>query len=137
MFIGATVMGLSLIGAAPGSDVLSAIDGMAAYVYRDDAPASRTGACRSACDAAWPRASAVAMPMDEGIGAIVRDDGVTQVAYDGRPVQFDAVERKQGDATNDTSGDLSGGDVGSIWDPIRPAAHVNPGAAYSQVTDDF
>jgi predicted lipoprotein with Yx(FWY)xxD motif len=133
MFIGAAALGLSLMGAAPGADVVSAIDGVAAYVYRNDATASPTGQCRSACETAWPRGSAIAMPMDEGIGAIVHDDGVTQVAYDGRPVQFDASERKQGDVTHELSGD----DVGSIWDPIRPAAHANPGAAYSQVTDDF
>jgi predicted lipoprotein with Yx(FWY)xxD motif len=129
MCVGAAVAGLTLIGAVPGPDVLSAINGMTVYVYDDDAPASRTGPCRSSCNAVWPRVPARAMPMDEGIGAIVHEDGVAQATYDGRPVHFYAGDRKPGD--------VNGDDVGSIWHAIRPAAHANPGAAYAQVTDDF
>ncbi|SAL75184.1 COG4315 family predicted lipoprotein [Caballeronia telluris] len=54
MCFGAAVAGLTLIGAVPGTDLLSSIDGMTAYVYDDDASVSRAGPCRSACDVVGP-----------------------------------------------------------------------------------
>ncbi|SAL81529.1 lipoprotein [Caballeronia terrestris] len=132
--VGAAVAGLSLIGAVPDSDILSAINGMTVYIYDKDAAASHTGPCHGTCTAVCPRVPASAMPQGEGIGAIVHEDGVTQAAYDGRPVHYYAGDRKPGDANGD--------EIGSIWHAIRPIACANL-AMYAPVTiaasafDDF
>jgi predicted lipoprotein with Yx(FWY)xxD motif len=91
---------------------LTDLDGMALYVFDRDDRGSDRSACAADCAANWPPFTAeepLALP--EGVpGAltlITRDDGTTQVAYNGQPLYY-----WQGDAA---PGDITGHGVGNTW----------------------
>ncbi len=85
--------------------------GMTLYIFTNDPPDTST--CNAGCDATWPPllvgASGFTLvdldPTD--YNAIPRDDGSTQVTYQGQPLYYYA-----GDSAD---GDQNGDGVGGVW----------------------
>lgn len=91
---------------------LTDLDGMTLYIFSRDEPGSGSSACTGDCVANWPPFTAeepLALP--EGVPGeltlITRDDGTTQVAYNGLPLYY-----WQGDSA---AGDTTGHGVGDNW----------------------
>lgn len=87
----------------------SAQPGYTLYVFDNDLAAPGTSTCNDGCAANWPPVLVgddVASGVN-GLSSIVRNDGTTQVTYNGRPLYFYAF---------DTSTDSTAGDgVGGVW----------------------
>ena len=92
-------------------EVLADGEGMTLYLFTEDSGGTST--CYDDCAAAWPPLTvedraAVSGGLDEGlVGSIERDDGTTQVTYNGHPLYYWA---------NDTApGDVNGQGVNDVW----------------------
>ncbi len=90
-------------------------DGNTLYVSDDDEPGVSN--CVDGCAFNWPPFSLDGDPVSgEGVGTldtIKRDDGITQVTVDGRPLYYYAGETGVGDQAGDG--------IGGVW-------HMIPGA---------
>lgn len=91
-------------------------DGLALYVFFSDA--EDTSTCYDACAENWPPlltdGDAKAKGKAKGglLGTTERDDGTTQVTYDGQPLYY---------YTDDTEpGDVLGYGNGDVWYPVAP-----------------
>lgn len=95
-------------------------DGMSLYVFMTDVQDSGTSACVDECAAEWPPLTAEGEPVaGEGVdatllGTITRDDGSTQVTYNGWPLYLFAGDTAPGDTTG------QGVDDGGLWFLISP-----------------
>jgi predicted lipoprotein with Yx(FWY)xxD motif/uncharacterized cupredoxin-like copper-binding protein len=105
---------------------LTDLDGMTLYVFEKDERGSGRSACEADCLANWPAFTAeepLALP--EGVpgelSLITRDDGTTQVAYNGLPLYY-----WQGDTA---PGDVSGHGVGNNWRVASVASDGAPSAS--------
>jgi predicted lipoprotein with Yx(FWY)xxD motif len=81
--------------------------GFSLYLFANDTAGSGTSACTGGCLSAWPALTADGEPTaGEGVtgelGTITRDDGTTQVTYNGLPLYFFASDTAPGD-TNGAS----------------------------------
>ncbi len=78
-------------------------DGLTLYVFHNDVANSGKSVCNGACATNWPPLVAPAdgtpVPGDgvDGLGVITRDDGTTQVTYDGLPLYHFATDKAPGD----------------------------------------
>jgi len=76
---------------------------MSLYVFKNDTAGSGTSACNNGCALNWPpltvpaSATPTAGAGVDGLGTITRDDGTTQVTYDGLPLYRYAADRAPGD----------------------------------------
>ena len=76
--------------------------GLSLYVFANDTADSGVSACGSGCLAVWPPLTALA-PLTAGpgvtgvLGTITRDDGTTQVTYDGLPLYYFVNDKAAGD----------------------------------------
>jgi predicted lipoprotein with Yx(FWY)xxD motif len=76
--------------------------GLSLYVFANDTADSGVSACGSGCLAVWPALTALA-PLTAGPGVtgvlatITRDDGTTQVTYDGLPLYYFVNDKAAGD----------------------------------------
>jgi predicted lipoprotein with Yx(FWY)xxD motif len=90
--------------------VLVDADGMTLYLFTNDAGGE--SACYDQCAATWPALVAETPTAGEGadtelLGTTARDDGTTQVTYNGHPLYYFA---------NDAApGDTNGQGVGDVW----------------------
>jgi predicted lipoprotein with Yx(FWY)xxD motif len=88
-------------------------EGRALYVYTQDTQNSGASACTGDCIANWPAVVVTGTPVaGEGVdnamlGTITRDDGTTQVTYNGWPLYYYA-----GDAA---PGDITGQGMNDVW----------------------
>ena len=86
-------------------------DGMTLYLFESDTGSSST--CTGTCADTWPAlvtsgdASASGKASASMLGTTTRDDGSTQVTYDGHPLYL-----YSGDAA---PGDANGQDIGDVW----------------------
>ncbi len=103
-------------------------DGMTLYIFTQDTDGTST--CTGDCAAAWPPLTVEAGAEIEGgdgvtgeLAIIERDDGTSQVTYDGMPLYFYADDAEPGDAT--------GEGVGGVWFIASP-----DGQAGAEPTDD-
>lgn len=103
-------------------------DGMTLYIFTQDTDGTST--CTGDCAAAWPPLTVGAGAEIEGgdgvtgeLAIIERDDGTSQVTYDGMPLYFYAEDAEPGDAT--------GEGVGGVWFIASP-----DGQAGAEPTDD-
>jgi predicted lipoprotein with Yx(FWY)xxD motif len=87
-------------------------DGKTLYIFTQDTDGTST--CTGDCAAAWPPLTVEAgaeVEAGEGVtgelGIIERDDGTSQVTYDGMPLYFFAQDAEPGDAT--------GEGVNNVW----------------------
>jgi predicted lipoprotein with Yx(FWY)xxD motif len=91
-------------------DVLVAANGMTLYTFDKDA--ANKSNCNDGCLKAWPALIATADTKLSGEFSIVtRDDGVKQIAMNGKPLYFYVADQKAGDVTGDGSG--------GVWHAIR------------------
>ncbi|HWV24179.1 MAG TPA: hypothetical protein VNZ58_08310 [Thermomicrobiales bacterium] len=94
--------------------------GMTLYVFDKDMPDKST--CNDTCATNWPpftAEGALTLPKDipGKLTQITRDDGSTQVAYNGHPLYHFAADKKPGDTM--------GEGVGGVW---HVAVVSGPGA---------
>jgi predicted lipoprotein with Yx(FWY)xxD motif len=126
----ATGTQVKVIRHATLGSILADADGKVLYVFgRDEKGKSN---CAGNCAQTWPLLKAGGTPRaGEGaqaslISTIRRDDGETQVTYNGLPLYYYAADQKPGDA--------NGQNVGSIWWVVSPggeAVKEAPAAASS------
>jgi predicted lipoprotein with Yx(FWY)xxD motif len=95
-------------------------DGMTLYIFTNDTDGTST--CYEDCAAEWPPfevESGATLEAGDGvsgeIGTTERDDGATQVTYDGMPLYFYASDTEPGDAT--------GEGFGGVWFIASPDGH--------------
>ena len=98
-------------------DALAGEDGMTLYTFDQDTGSEST--CYDSCEDSWPP-----FTVDDGeeatagdgvtgeIGTTTRDDGKTQVTYDGHPLYYYAGDNAAGDAEGDG--------IGGIWHIATP-----------------
>jgi predicted lipoprotein with Yx(FWY)xxD motif len=99
---GAVVVG-STASASFGT-VLTGPNGMTLYTHAGDTATSST--CTGSCATAWPPLTATGQAtLGPGVagqlGSVTRDDGTTQVTYNGLPVYYWQADTKAGDVTGD------------------------------------
>ena len=125
--------GVAIIGTADSDlgTVLVDGDGYTLYLFQQDTGAAST--CAGDCAVTWPPVltdgEATAADGATGtLGTTTRDDGTTQVTYDGHPLY-----RFSGDAA---AGDTNGQAVGGVWFAATPegtpAAGGGPGESPSR-----
>ena len=103
-------------------------DGLTLYIFTSDTDGTST--CADDCAATWPPFEVDAgatLEAGDGVsgelGTIERDDGTTQVTYEGMPLYFYASDSAPGDAT--------GEGVGGVWFIASPE-----GQSGAEPTDD-
>lgn len=85
--------------------------GMTLYTFDRDAAGSGKSACNGPCAANWPPLMASKAP-GGNYSVITRDDGMTQLAYKGKPLYYWSKDTKPGDKTGDG--------VNQVWHTARP-----------------
>ena len=98
-------------------------DGMTLYIFTNDTDGTST--CYEDCAAAWPPFEVDAgatLEAGDGVtgelGTTERDDGTTQVTYEGMPLYYYASDSAAGDAT--------GEGVGDVWFIAAPEGAGSP-----------
>lgn len=86
-------------------------DGRTLYIFTNDTGGTST--CNDDCAATWPPFEVDAGATVEGgdgvsgeLGTTERDDGATQVTYEGMPLYYYASDSDPGDATGEGVGDV-------------------------------
>ena len=118
-------------------DILVDASGMTLYLFTNDDPNKSN--CSGGCGTAWPPLLTEGGPTaGEGVtadklGTITRDDGSTQVTYNGWPLYYFARDEKPGDT--------NGQNVGNVWfviDPegqaVRPAVVETPSTRWRKTS---
>ena len=113
--LGSAPMGARFDGAGSttiaSSGVLVSSAGMTLYTFDRDVAGSGKSACNGPCAANWPPLGASSA--DTGSGdwsVVVRDDGLRQWAFQGRPVYLWIKDQKPGDKTGDG--------VNNVWHTV-------------------
>jgi predicted lipoprotein with Yx(FWY)xxD motif len=94
-------------------------DGSGKSLYLFTTDTSGTSTCNGACATTWPPLTSTDMPKaDSGVTAnklatIKRDDGTTQVTYNGHPLYYYSGDAK--------AGDTKGQGFGAKWYVLSPA----------------
>lgn len=99
---GAVVVGSA--ASAKFGTVLTGPNGMTLYTHAGDTATSST--CTGSCAATWPPLTTTGQAtLGTGVtgqlGTVTRDDGTTQVTYNGLPVYYWQGDTKAGDVTGD------------------------------------
>ena len=89
---------------------------MTLYVFDNDTTAGQSS-CNAGCVESWPPltvdgAATAGAGVSGEIGSITRDDGSTQVTYNGSPLYYYAADQ--------AAGDSSGDGVGGVWHIAAP-----------------
>ena len=101
------------------------VDGLGRTLYLFEADTDSTSTCADACAGAWPPLTTSGDPIAAGaakaalLGTTERDDGSTQVTYDGHPLY-----RYGGDSS---PGDMNGAGsdaFGAEWYPVMPSGEA-------------
>ena len=97
-------------------------DGRGRTLYLFEKDTSTTSTCDAACASYWPPLTTAGTPLaGEGasageVGTTERDDGQTEVTYNGHPLYYYVGDSKPGDTTG------QGLDLfGAEWDALSPA----------------
>ena len=103
-----TVMAKSISGA---NILVDGASGMTLYVFASDVANSGKSACNSGCATTWPPltvASGITPSAGAGasgkLGTITRDDGTTQVTYNGLPLHHYSGDSAPGDTNGNYPG---------------------------------
>jgi predicted lipoprotein with Yx(FWY)xxD motif len=97
-------------------------EGMSLYGFMGDMQGSGTSACTDECAAEWPPLTVEGDPVaGEGVdetllGTLTRDDGSTQVTYDGWPLYLFTFDTTAGDTNGQGVTDEFG-----LWHLISPS----------------
>lgn len=101
--------------------VLTNREGRTLYTFDKDSTGA--SACKDGCLAAWPAFTVANASLAGGdFAIIVRDDGVQQWAFRGKPLYFFAGDAK--------AGDINGDNQGGVWHVVRKAASAKAARAY-------
>ena len=123
--VGAVVIAATFAGHVYAqSSMLTDKAGMTVYTFdRDTAGKS---ACYGGCANAWPPVPAANMPTGADVSKIVRDGGMEQATFKGKPLYSFAGDRKPGD--------MSGDKMQNVWHVVTPDSQAKTSArqpAYS------
>ena len=100
--------------------ILTNRDGRTLYTFDKDS--SGASVCKGGCLAAWPAFTVANASLAGGdFSVIVREDGVQQWAFQGKPLYFFAGDAK--------AGDINGDNQGGVWHVVRKAAPVKAARA--------
>ncbi len=106
----AALLSSAMAAEAPAKPVNGALvdaKGMTLYTFDKDVAGSGKSTCNGGCAALWPPAMASATDQPAGAYTIVmRDDGVRQWAYKGKPVYTYQADQKPGDRGGDNFKDV-------------------------------
>ena len=98
-----------------GTVLVAGSNGMTVYTFTKDVKDSGKSACNAGCIDKWPALTSTAAPTGGAgvtgkLGTITRDDGATQVTYNGLPLYFFANDKAPGDANG----------VYANWEAVKP-----------------
>jgi len=100
-----------------GTVLVAGSNGMTVYTFTKDVKDSGKSACNAGCIDKWPAltvAAGAAPTPGSGVtgklATITRDDGTTQVTYNGLPLYFFANDKAPGDANG----------VYANWEAVKP-----------------
>ena len=100
-----------------GTLIVASSNGMTVYQFTQDVKDSGKSACTGGCATTWPPLTVAAGTKPTGdtgvtgkIGTIKRDDGTTQVTYNGLPLYFFSGDQAVGDSNGIYSG----------WRAVKP-----------------
>ncbi len=84
--------------------IVTTYDGYTVYTFDNDT--SGTSTCIDACASTWPPFQTIGEPtggegVSDDLGTITRDDGITQVTYQGMPLYMYSGDPNAGDANGD------------------------------------
>ena len=109
--------GMGMMGSAPAKTADGALvgsTGMTLYTFDRDAAGSGKSVCNGQCATNWPPALVSDDAKASGPWTVVvRDDGLKQWAYKGKPVYAFAKDGKAGDKTGD-------GFMNGAWHVAKP-----------------
>ena len=97
-------------------------EGMSLYLFTNDTQDSGTSTCTGECLVEWPALTAEGDPVaGEGVdatllGTITRDDGSTQVTYNGWPLYYFHEDA--------AAGDTNGQGLGGVWFLVSPTGEA-------------
>lgn len=107
--------------------------GLTVYLFLEDTGGQST--CYDACADNWPPVLTGGAPAADGdaddalLGTVERDDGTTQVTYDGQPLYLFSADTAPGDVLGFGSGD--------VWYPLSPdGAAIDVAPARSEPTGE-
>jgi predicted lipoprotein with Yx(FWY)xxD motif/uncharacterized cupredoxin-like copper-binding protein len=113
---------------------LTTTDGMTLYVFKNDKPGAGKSSCDASCAENWPPFTAeepLTLPagVPGELSTVTRDDGTTQVAYDGMPLYTFVKDTQPGE----TNGQGVGGNwfVASVGAPDGATPAASPVAITS------
>lgn len=91
--------------------------GMTLYTFMNDSPGGTASSCTGSCAQAWPPLAVTDDPTASSdatgtLATISRDDGSTQVTYNGSPLYYFAGD--------EAPGDTKGEGVGGVWFVAKP-----------------
>jgi predicted lipoprotein with Yx(FWY)xxD motif len=96
--------------------ILTTADGFTLYTFDNDVPGTGTSACGEDCIPTWPPLSVSAPTAADDVPGEVdtftREDGLTQVTYNGKPLYRFAADTDPGN----TSGD----GINGVWHVVAP-----------------
>jgi predicted lipoprotein with Yx(FWY)xxD motif len=104
--VGVPVTGEATVNVSESAEfgsILVDSNGFALYAFMNDTPDSGTSACTDDCATEWPPLTSEGEPVaGDGVdatllGTITRDDGTTQVTYNGRPLYLFHEDTAAGD----------------------------------------
>ncbi len=101
------------IGETAQGKVLTNAKGMTLYTFKKDVADSGVSMCKGVCAKHWPPLQApLGFLPGGGWNEIVRANGLTQLAYHGKPLYTFIKDKKPGDIT--------GNGFKHLWDLARP-----------------
>ncbi|MDA1216464.1 MAG: hypothetical protein O2812_06280 [Chloroflexi bacterium] len=124
---------LTLSSDAQLGSIITDSEGMVLYLFTNDE--RETSNCSGGCANAWPPLitegdASVGEGLDSNrLGTITRDDGSTQVTYNGWPLYYFARDEKPGDATGQAVNDvwwLVSANGGPIYSTALVTTSVHP-----------
>jgi predicted lipoprotein with Yx(FWY)xxD motif len=125
--VGVPVTGAATVEVSESADfgpILVDAQGMSLYLFTNDTQNSGASTCADDCLAEWPALTTDGDPAaGEGVdasllGTIKRDDGSTQVTYNGWPLYYFADDT--------AAGDTNGQGLGDVWFLVTPAGEAVP-----------
>jgi predicted lipoprotein with Yx(FWY)xxD motif len=98
------------------------VDGVGMTIYLFEQDTGTTSTCNGACAKFWPPVTTKGKPKAGGgidaakLGTTMRDDGTTEVTYDGHPLYLYAGDKHPGDTTGQGLNAF-----GALWYVVSPA----------------
>ncbi len=81
--------------------ILVSDTGMTLYSFDKDVAGSGKSACNGPCATNWPPLAAPAKMPSGKYSVVTREDGSSQLAYDGKPLYLYAADKKAGERNGD------------------------------------